>query len=187
MKNADRAREKLVEGLESVAQGDRESLRRVYDSTAPKLFGICVHVLRDRALAEDVLQEVYLKVWQNAGAFDARRASPITWLCVLTRNTAIDWRRALARQDGAVSRMHDMDALHAPGVWDWRVEDGDWKNVLGKCLEELDDRPRSFIRAAFFEGFTHSELAARIDVPLGTLKSWIRRGLAQLKACIDHG
>ncbi|WP_163752727.1 sigma-70 family RNA polymerase sigma factor, partial [Proteus mirabilis] len=77
-----------------VAQGDRDALRCVYDSTSAKLYGVCLRISRDRETAEDILQEVYLKIWSRAGRFDAQRASPITWLCTIARNTAIDRRRA---------------------------------------------------------------------------------------------
>lgn len=87
-------RERLVGTLSRVARGEQEALRELYAATASKLFGVCLRISHDREAAEDILQDVYLKVWNKAGRFDAARASPITWLCAIARNTAIDWRRA---------------------------------------------------------------------------------------------
>ena len=87
-------RERLIADLDRVARGDERALRDVYDATSAKLFGVCLRISGDRDAAEDILQQVYLKVWDRAGRFDAERASPITWLCTIARNTAIDWRRS---------------------------------------------------------------------------------------------
>lgn len=148
--------------------------------------GVCLRICQDREAAEDVMQDVYLKVWDRAGRFDASRASPITWLCTIARNTAIDWRRArglgetapveaaLALPDGRPSA----EALLEAGETQARIFD---------CIEALDEKPRAAIRAAFFQGCTYSELAQVAAVPLGTMKSWIRRGLLQLRGCLGDG
>jgi len=174
------ARARLSAELERVAQGDKAALRTVYDLTSAKLLGVCLQFLPDRAMAEDVLQDVYLKVWQSAATFDPQRASPITWLCMLARNRAIDWRRASGRYE-AVLR----SAADEPPIEDAGSDIDERHRVLHQCLGMLETARRASIRAAFMEGFTYSELAARASVPLGTMKSWVRRGLLQLRKCIE--
>ncbi|WP_428630375.1 sigma-70 family RNA polymerase sigma factor [Sphingopyxis sp.] len=187
--SADEARERLAAALAAVGRGDREALRDVYDMTAAKLFGICLRICGERASAEDVLQTVYIKVWERAGQFDAMRSSPITWLATIARNGAIDWRRSVAGRavrdtlpEQAAFAVAD-DSPRADQVL-VAAEEGD---RLRRCLNELEERTQSCIRAAFFDGSTYAELATRENIPLGTMKSWIRRGLLRLKDCLGDG
>ncbi len=186
---ADGARARLAAALAAVGRGDRTALRHVYDMTAAKLFGICLRICGERASAEDVLQTVYIKVWERAGQFDAARASPITWLCTIARNAAIDWRRSLAGR--AVRETLPEQAAYAVADDSPRADQllaaAQEGEQLHRCLDNLEDRTRSCIRAAFFDGSTYAELAARENVPLGTMKSWIRRGLLRLKDCLGDG
>ena len=176
----------LEEALSRVAQGERQALRTTYDLTSAKLLGVIMHILRDREAAEDALQDVYLKVWNRAGRFDRSRASPITWLCAIARNTAIDHvRRTGRRAEVSDDVLPDIED-EAPGA-DKMLCDAEDSARLQDCLETLTDDHRKSIRLAFFRGFSHSELAERLDVPLGTMKSWIRRGLKSLKGCLGHG
>ena len=182
----DAGRARLIAALAQVADGDRAALRQVYELTSAKLFGVCLRISQDREVAEDILQDVYLKVWNRAGRFDSAKASPITWLCAIARNTAIDWRRA-----SATPPMMTEDAAFevvdsSPSAPD-RIEAEQERARVFACLEVLDERSRDAIRAAFFDGFTYAQLANRMKVPLGTMKSWVRRGLLQLKACLSDG
>jgi RNA polymerase sigma factor (sigma-70 family) len=185
-KPADTARDRLAHALASVARGDRAGLKLVYELTSAKLMGICLRICQDREAAEDVMQDVYLKIWSRAGRFDAGRASPITWLCAIARNTAIDWRRAN-------SRIAPLPVEAADAVPDARpsaealIEAGQDSARIFDCLEALETRQRSAIRDAFFGGLSYPELAAHAAVPLGTMKSWIRRGLLQLRGCLGSG
>ena len=187
--SADEARAQLTAALTAVGRGDRAALRDVYDMTAAKLFGICLRICGERASAEDVLQTVYIKVWERAGQFDAARASPITWLASIARNGAIDWRRSVAGRavrdtlpEQAAFAVADNSLLADESLV--AAEEGE---QLHRCLDELDERSRASIRAAFFDGSTYAELAERENVPLGTMKSWIRRGLLRLKDCLGDG
>jgi RNA polymerase sigma factor (sigma-70 family) len=176
-------REQLIFALGRVSAGDRDALRQVYDLTAAKLFGVCLRICQDREAAEDVLQQVYLKVWDRAGRFDAERASPITWLCAVARNTAIDWRRA----NGSFTHVPETAAALVPDrspLASEQMEAAEQRARIFDCLDGLEERPRQAIRAAFFDGLTYAQLAEAMAVPLGTLKSWVRRGLIQLKACL---
>jgi RNA polymerase sigma-70 factor (ECF subfamily) len=183
--DADATRSQLAAALVRVAGGDRAVLRLVYQDTSAKLFGVCLRILKDRGEAEDVLQEVFVTVWRKAASFDPGRASPITWMVAIARNRAIDRLRA-----SAVSRrmepIESADAVSdpAPAAVE-RVEMAQQHQRLSRCLAELEARHASAIRAAFLDGTTYEELAARMSVPLGTMKSWIRRGLLKLRACLE--
>ena len=173
--------------LADVARKDQEALHRLHDLTSAKLFGICLRISGERQAAEDILQNVYLKIWDRAERFNPTRASPITWLATIARNTAIDWRRANSRHPSADTEDAATGIADDRPAADMLIEQSQASERLHHCLDELDERPRSAIRAAFFGGFTYAELARRADVPLGTMKSWMRRSFQRLKACIEHG
>lgn len=180
-------RDHLSRCLAGVAAGQRDALREVYDLTSAKLFGLCLRILNDRVEAEDVLQDVYLAVWNKAGRFEPERASPITWLATIARNRAIDRLRALGPTRAS---RRDLDAAEsvadeAPDALA-RLEAGAESARLKACLEQLEARPRAAILGAFFGGRTYDDLASQAGVPLGTMKSTIRRGLIRLKGCLGE-
>ena len=179
------ARDRLRDALVAVAGGDRAAFESLYKATSAKLFGVCLRILQKRSDAEDVLQEIYVTIWHKAALFDPERASPITWLAMIARNKAIDRARA-----GADQRTASIDL--AAGVDDpaagpaATAESSDSGRRLAQCLETLETRQRALIRTAFFDGATYENLAARSGAPLGSVKSWIRRGLMKLKACLER-
>ena len=170
--------------LHSMANGDRTAVQPLYQRTSAKLYGICLRLLGNPEDAQDVLQSVFLTVWQKAGAFDSTKASPITWLAAMTRNRAIDRLRQ------SRGKFEDMDA--AADIADDHpsalevIEDAEDRERLLRCLGELEERPRTMIRAAFLDGATYPQLALREGVPLATMKSWIRRGLLRLRGCMER-
>ena len=177
--------ERLDGLLSEVASGDRQAFEALYRATSGKLLGVCLRVLPDRAEAEDVLQEVYASVWRKAVQFDAGRASAITWLAMVARNKAIDRARTLpAPQRMASIELADEIADHAASPLQ-QAEAANDQSRLDICMQRLEARRRALIRTAFFDGATYEELAARIGSPLGSVKSWIRRGLLQLRACLE--
>ena len=178
-------RERLVIALAAVARGEQAALRDIYQSTSAKLFGVCLRICQDREIAEDILQQVYIKVWDRAGRFDADRASPVTWLCAIARNTAIEWLRASRTASHLPESAAAAVADDAPLAWQ-AIEADQERARIFDCLDALDERPRRAIHAAFYDGFTYAQLADSMAVPLGTLKSWVRRGLIQLKECLGH-
>lgn len=178
------ARLRLVEVLIGTGEEDRAAFRELYSLTQAKLFGICYRICGERQAAEDVLHDVYLTIWKRAGGYEPARASPITWLATIARNRAIDWRRAQGVRRS--TPIEDAPPLldTAPLVSDTMVEEED-AHRLHLCLDGLDQNQRDAIRTAFFDGATYAELAERQNVPLGTMKSWVRRGLAKLKDCLE--
>ena len=184
--DAEARRRQLAAAIRRAAAGDRAALRLVYDATAAKLFGVCLRILHNRSEAEDVLQEVYLAVWRKASVFDETRASPITWLVAIARNRAIDRVRSgtVARASEPIELAHSI-ADPAPLAAE-SLEAMQESERLQSCLGELEQRQQTAIRSAFMDGLTYDELAKRSGVPLGTMKSWIRRGLAKLRACLER-
>lgn len=168
----------------AVASGDASAFEQLYRSTSPRLFGICLRVLPQRAEAEEVLQEVFITIWRKASQYDATRAGAMTWLAMMTRNKAIDRLRANA-SERSHHRIEFDEAAAAPGANQATEKDQD-RHRLDACLDELEPSRRMLIRTAFFEGATYEELAERSSTPLGTIKSWIRRGLLKLKTCLER-
>lgn len=184
--DSNRERQLLVEALSQVAQGNREALREVYARTSAKLFGVCLRILGDKGEAEDALQEIYLVVWRRAGSFDPGRASPITWLSVLARNRAIDMLRASGRPRATEPIERALDVADGEPDALAVLEAGQERSQLMGCVEELEKRQADAIRAAFFAGLSYPELATRAAMPLGTMKSLIRRGLLRLRECLER-
>ncbi|MFA6124711.1 MAG: sigma-70 family RNA polymerase sigma factor [Sphingomonas sp.] len=178
------ARARLVGVLVRTGEEDRASFRELYALTSAKLFGVCYRICGERQAAEDVLHDVYLTIWRRAGAYDPLRASPITWLATIARNRAIDWQRA--QKIRRATPIEDAPPMidTAPLASETMLQD-EASELLHGCLQGLEARQRDAIRTAFFDGVTYAELAERQSIPLGTMKSWVRRGLAKLKECLE--
>jgi RNA polymerase sigma factor (sigma-70 family) len=177
------AREHLVALLLASAREDQTAFAELYSLTSAKLFGVISRICADHALAEEVLVDVYLTIWRRAGAFEPGRASPITWMATIARNRAID---ALRRQPRArmVEISEAADIADTAPLADAQLLVAQDGQALHLCLDQLEARHAQAIRTAFFDGLTYSELADAMAVPLGTIKSWIRRGLIRLKECL---
>ncbi|MBD4728093.1 sigma-70 family RNA polymerase sigma factor [Xanthomonas citri pv. citri] len=172
--------------LTATAGGDRHAFEALYRQTSAKLFGVCLRMIPQRAEAEEVLQDVFTLIWHKAGQFDPSRARGLTWLAMIARNKAIDHLRANAPQRRNVA-LDDAGELRASDASPLdRTERASTRRRINHCLAELEPPRSELIRTAFFEGITYEELAARTDTPIGTVKSWIRRGLAKLKACLER-
>ena len=181
----ERQRQALSEALQRVGQGDAAALKDVYDRTSAKLFGVCLRILGEPSESEDVLQEVYVTVWRNAGSFDASRASPITWLATIARNRSIDRIRALHPERYRTIE-HGLAVADAAPSALVKLEFDEDRQRLADCLGGLDEPQQSAIRSAFLDGRTYEVLAREADVPLGTMKSWIRRALLKLRVCLER-
>ncbi|WP_449428585.1 sigma-70 family RNA polymerase sigma factor [Rhodanobacter umsongensis] len=178
-------RDELNRLLIQTGHNDQKAFAELYKRTSSKLFGVCLRMLRDRGEAEEVLQETYTTVWRRAGGFDAAKASAITWLVTLSRNKAIDRLRQHREEllDDPSRLEENVDEQPTPAA---DAETSQEYRRLERCLDELEPQQRSSVREAFFTGATYNELATRCKVPLGTMKSWIRRSLMQLRTCLDQ-
>lgn len=174
----------LSRALVRVARQDRAALQEVYSRTSRKLFGICLRIFGERADAEDAMQDVYITIWNRAGSFDPARGNPITWLATLTRNRAIDLLRASGRRPTAPIELAADVADDRPDAEAQLLEAGEDARI-NHCIESLAKSDAQMIRTAFFEGATYADLAARVSLPLGTVKSRIRRALLKLRECLS--
>ncbi|WLE63813.1 sigma-70 family RNA polymerase sigma factor [Burkholderia plantarii] len=178
-------RERLNQLLLSVAQGNQQAFAEFYRLTSSRVFGVIVRMLHDTGEAEDVLQEVYTSAWRRADSFDPARAGAMTWLVTLARNRAIDrlrQHRETQLDDSAAQDLPDDDTPSPAAL----AEASQERRRLQDCLDQLGAQQRHAVRDAFFSGATYAELAERLSVPLGTMKSWIRRSLMQLKLCLER-
>ena len=176
------------------ALGDRAAFQRLYELTSSRLFAVLLRIQRDRGVAEELLQDVYVAAWKAAGGFDAARAQPMTWLTAIARNRAIDsLRRANAQPKTVSTTPMDDDGPPDEGAADdgpgpaELLDRASHARALGACMERLSPSQRQSVALAFFDGLSHAEVADHLRQPLGTVKSWVRRALQTLKSCLDHG
>ncbi|MFI5012201.1 MAG: sigma-70 family RNA polymerase sigma factor [Hyphomicrobiales bacterium] len=167
-----------------VARKDRAAFAELYRSTSAKLFGTAFRILRRRDLAEEILQEVYVKIWERAGDFDAAKATPITWMAAIVRNRALDE----VRRKTAVS-VEDMPegfepAADNPDPLDARDRSERLRQLLA-CLDKLEPQKRQMVLLAYYHGASREALAARYAAPVPTIKTWLHRSLAQLRLCLS--
>ena len=176
--------------------GDRAAFATLYERTSSHLYAVVLRINRDRAHAEDVLQEVYVNVWRAAKSFDAAQSQPMTWLTSIARNRAIDSLRRNQSQpqikapaalagEREESDVYDSVVDDAPGPLDLLGRAADARS-LAVCMEDLSARQRQSIALAFFQGLSHAEIAEQLREPLGTVKSWVRRALIALKRCLEQ-
>jgi RNA polymerase sigma-70 factor (ECF subfamily) len=175
----------LQELLAACALQDRQAFEQLYVLTSAKLYGVILRILNRGEWAEDCLQEAYVKIWHKADSYRPQIAAPMTWLATIARNQALDLlrrRRKEVRESEVDGLPEEVDADPLPPD---RLLLNDEGRRLSDCLAQLKSQQRQMIALAFFKGLTHDELATRTDTPLGTVKTWIRRGLEQLKRCLE--
>lgn len=179
-------RDDLENWLAGAGLGDRSAFGRLYDATSAKLFGVALRVLGNRAEAEDALQEIYVKIWRNADRYQVNGLSPITWLSTIARNHCIDLLRK-KRAEAGRSEMPADDLLRdaTPGPEATAVAAGEAQAIVS-CLSELEAQRSEAVRRAYLEGETYAELATRFDVPLNTMRTWLRRSLISLRECMSR-
>jgi RNA polymerase sigma-70 factor (ECF subfamily) len=175
--------------------GDRRAFSTLYERTSGHLFAVVLRIQRDRAVAEDLLQEIYVAVWKAAASFDAARSQPLTWLTSVARNRAIDSLRRQQAQpvteslsrDDEDERPDPAEALAdaAPGPLELLGRASDARELTA-CMQHLSAAQRQSVALAFFDGLSHAEVAEQLREPLGTVKSWVRRALMTLKSCLER-
>ena len=175
---------RLTAALHQVAAGDRAALESVYRETSGKLFAVCRRILIDGHDAEEALQETYLTIWRRAASYDGARGSPNTWLVAVARHCAIDRLRQLRRAPASPIELAAEIADDRSSAFDI-ASAGHEERRLHDCLGELGPGDRAFITTAFYEGESYATLATRQSLPLGTVKSRIRRALLKLRACLE--
>jgi len=186
MENTGEAQIKLKALLGKVAKSDQQAFKLLYDDTSGQLYGIMVRVLGHGAIADEALQEAYMRIWQKADSYDESLGQPLTWMSTVARNHALDIRRKrVLREDKEVdwleeSPEHQQDHKVA---FTQKIEIAD---VLGLCLERLEPSARTCSVGAYIEGHSQQELSQQLESPLGTVKSWIRRGLLILRECLNE-
>lgn len=174
----------IEEMIVQVGLGDRTAFSSLYDATSAKLFGVCLRVLNNRAEAEDTLQDVFVKIWQKANLYSVNGYSPMTWLITLARNTAIDRLRTRKAGGVDIEEVYDL-ASSAPSPEDEAVAASESARLNG-CLDELDADRSDAVRRAYLDGDSYKDLAARHDVPLNTMRTWLRRSLLKLRECLSQ-
>lgn len=172
----------MEEALGRCAVGDAAALRAIYDHEAPRMIGVALRIVRRRALAEEVVHDSFLQIWRRASSFDAARGAARSWMYAIVRHRAI----SILRDEKRLALDDDGDAVEAApeeGADDviGRLADA---SSLRRCLEGLEARVRRLIVLTYVHGLSHAELSAREGVPLGTVKSWIRRGALALRECL---
>lgn len=185
----------LAELLSRAGLGDRAAFASVYQRTSSHLLAVILRINRDRAQAEEILQDVYVNVWRAAAGFDATQSQPMTWLTSVARNRAIDSLRRASSQprlssshgrDDEDTDVYDDTADDAPGPLEL-LNQASVARQLQRCMEGLSAPQRQCLALAYFDGLTHAEIADKMAQPLGTVKSWVRRALQALKPCLDAG
>ena len=173
----------LVEWLGQTARGDRGAFAKLYAATSAKLFGTIVRILIRRDLAEEVLQEVYMRIWQRAGDFDPERASPISWMAAIARNRALDEVRRV--KPVSIEDMPEVLELADPGeLAITGIERYEDLQRLLSCLEELEPQKREIVLMAYYRGESREALSKRFGSPVSTIKTWLHRSLAHLRGCL---
>ncbi|MBU0604265.1 MAG: sigma-70 family RNA polymerase sigma factor [Gammaproteobacteria bacterium] len=173
--------------LVACARGDQAALQRIYQAEGSRLLGVALRIVRRRDVAEDVLHDAFVRIWEKASTFDATRGSARGWIYSIVRHGALNHVRNHAREVAADdSTFERMESDHASGAADpcRQVLLSSESGLLYDCLARLDAGKRSSILLAYLEGCTHSEIASRLESPLGTVKAWIRRGLQALRECL---
>lgn len=192
---------RLAALMARVAAADRRAFDELYRATSAPLFGMVLRINRDRGQAEEVLQEVFITAWRQAGSFDAAQGQVLTWLTTIARHRAIDSLRRKAAQPSTISHFGGLD--DGPGSGDTEtdllahlpsdqpgpldlLDDANRAHALERCMAQLSGEQRSSLALAYYQGLSHAEVAQHMSQPLGTVKSWVRRGLQSLRGCLDR-
>lgn len=173
----------IEQALLACASGDKSALRRIYDAESPRMLGVAQRLLKRRALAEEAVQDAFVLIWRHAARFDPARGAGLTWIYAILRNRSLSILRDERRTETS----------DTPIAEEMASEEDDPETVMSKlsdasalraCLETLPPQRRSLVLLAFVQGLTHGEIAGRLKMPMGTVKSWIRRSLISLRECL---
>lgn len=166
--------------LQACARGERPALQRLYQQESARLLGVVLRIVGDRARAEDIVHDAFLRVWSHAHRFDPQRGSARGWIFTLTRRLALNHVRTRHREVPLADDETATDVQPLTDTFAWQVNPG----RLQHCLEQLEPVRRNCVCHAYVDGYTHQQIAARVGAPLGTVKAWIKRSLAALRECM---
>jgi RNA polymerase sigma-70 factor, ECF subfamily len=172
--------------IAAVAKGDEDAFERLYRVTRAKLFGVVLRILRRQDLAEEVLQETYVKIWNMAGQFNPGRSSPITWMTCIARNRAID----IARKRGELSIEEEPSAMEAAAESTDPLARRDMTDELKRLLEcvgRLEPDRQRLVLLAYYNGWSREQLATMFETPVDTVKTWLRRSMTDIRECLGLG
>lgn len=178
----------LIALIDRVALADESALKELYELTSSKLYGVAVRVVSNRGWAEDVLQEAFLNIWRIAGDYKATLSPPMAWMCLIVRSRGLDFlrRRTAERADQALELDEVLSETvegDSPNPMDTALA-GEQAWALHQCLSRLENKQREVVSLAYIRDLSHGDLARQLQIPLGTVKTWIRRGLDQLRLCM---
>lgn len=172
--------------LQASADGNENAFADLYARTSPKLYALLLRILKTRDLAEDALQECYVRIWQNAERYDAARGAPMAWLATIARYRALDMLRA-RKPDSSLDAADDspVDEIEAPvdGPEEYALS-SEGVSRLDSCMQGLAPEQRNIVLMAYYQGYTHTEISQRMNTAIGTVKSWLYRGLTKLRDCL---
>lgn len=182
--------------LAHVALGDRRAFAQLYQASSAFLFGIILRINKDRAQAEDLLQETFVNVWKSAQSFDAQRSQPLTWMASLARHKAIDSLRRARSEPTLHAQTHSVDGdveedelagVPSPNAGPLQLlQDAAEARELSRCVDRLSAQQQQCVALSYYQGLSHAEVAEHLMAPLGSVKSWVRRALVTLKSCLDR-
>ncbi|MES2682012.1 MAG: sigma-70 family RNA polymerase sigma factor [Pseudomonadota bacterium] len=183
---ADRAR--LLELIQRIAHGEQAAIGELFDRTSPQLYGLLLRMLKQPTIAQEALQDAYIRVWRRAETYSPAKGEPLQWLLGIARYRALDILQSHRQQELRLD--DDPEALAKlvsvlPDPGDSAEQQDRLQRVL-ECLQTLPDEQRKSVLMAYYHGYSHAELAARLGVPLGTAKAWVRRGLKRLRICMEQ-
>lgn len=173
--------------LNACARGERQALERLYAQESARLLGVAQRLVRDSALAQDIVHDAFIKIWTGAGSFDKTRGSVRGWMFSITRHLALNAIRNNAREVQSDDEDEHAEAQATLEGWNETVDSFDWRVNPGRiefCLEQLEPVRRNCVFHAYVDGYSHQEIAQKIGAPLGTVKAWIKRSLNALRECI---
>lgn len=181
----DTSQDELMGLLGAIARQDRQAFQRLYEKVAGRMFGLCQKLAGQQELAEEALQDAFVRIWHHASEYHSDRGSPMSWMMTIARYRTLDLMRARkVRQTAGDEALNHVEDERA-GPLDASMQ-MDGSAALTGCLDELSSVQRDSILLSYYRGFTHEELSMALSTPIGTVKSWIRRGLLVLKRCLER-
>ncbi|WP_058961769.1 RNA polymerase sigma factor [Type-E symbiont of Plautia stali] len=176
--------EQQVKLMRAIAQGDRQAFEQLYRLASPHLFALALRTLRQRAWAEEVLHDCFLTIWNRADSYDAALSAPMTWMTHIVRNRCIDWLRSGQARDAILSEEYTDNVSEGEVEGPDEPFDDSQTARLQHCLQHLSSEQRQSVTLAYYQGMSHSDIAAWMQQPVGSVKSWIRRAMEHLRECV---